>query len=302
MDSVIYTRARLGRDISIPLTIRSKEDYSILKDSSLDTILTNDVKDNITVDVIDMEKGVFAPVLASGLFPESITFDLYFRQRNLDNWETNDLKGWNEPFLLAAPKDIDAGGDLYAFAGFSENDIHYQKSKIKQSFIRIMFYDGKNPLTQKLLCYSTVFLDSNVMFRKYINEERNGITFTVRDRNYKYASSEGFYAYLFPDSQQSEKMGETIYMKIEFNHAGYGKTIPMMIPPVNKVIPAGFSSDGRLDIENYWNNLYIPIVVKRNGGTGTYMLPDDRILTSDDGSEVRFVLVEPRINNGDSQG
>ena len=33
----------------------------------------------------------------------------------------------------------------------------------------------------------------------------------------------GFYLYLFP-----EYIGKTIYMKVEFNHAGYGRTIPLV--------------------------------------------------------------------------
>ena len=43
------------------------------------------------------------------------------------------------------------------------------------------------------------------------------------------ASSEGFYLYMF--KEYSEKLTpKPIYMKIEFNHAGIGKTIPFIIP------------------------------------------------------------------------
>ena len=57
---------------------------------------------------------------------------------------------------------------------------------------------------------------------------------TVENKWLSNRTSEGFYLYLFPDGLFDENgdanTGRTIYMKAEFNHAGYGRTIPMMAP------------------------------------------------------------------------
>jgi len=51
----------------------------------------------------------------------------------------------------------------------------------------------------------------------------------VRDKYSTDTSSEGFYLYIF--KEYSEKLHpKPIYMKVEFNHAGIGKTIPFIIP------------------------------------------------------------------------
>lgn len=53
--------------------------------------------------------------------------------------------------------------------------------------------------------------------------------FTVQDKYQSNASSDGFYLYLWKDNE----IGVTpvdLYVKVEFNHAGYGRTIPMMMP------------------------------------------------------------------------
>ena len=37
--------------------------------------------------------------------------------------------------------------------GFTDEDVYYQKKKISKSFIRLSFYNNKNPLDQMLLFY-----------------------------------------------------------------------------------------------------------------------------------------------------
>ena len=62
-----------------------------------------------------------------------------------------------------------------------------------------------------------------------IEELRLSCQFTVRDKFQSDASSDGFYLYLWKDNE-SGVMPSDIYMKVEFNHAGYGRTIPFMMP------------------------------------------------------------------------
>ena len=148
----------------------------------------------------------------------------------------------------------------------------YQKSKLKKSFVRILFYDSRDIKTQKLLFYSTIFLDTGVLYGKYVNNietygyvSNNGnsgmtgidvnyeynpsneeISFnenkrlstrlTIRDKYNTDSCSEGFYLYLF-NSNLPMYIPNNIYMKIEYNHAGYGRTIPFIMPTDNLNYP-----------------------------------------------------------------
>lgn len=56
--------------------------------------------------------------------------------------------------------------------------------------------------------------------------------FTVSDKYQSNNSSEGFYLYLWKDNDNGV-MPTDIYLKVEFNHAGYGRSIPMMMPFVD---------------------------------------------------------------------
>ena len=52
---------------------------------------------------------------------------------------------------------------------------------------------------------------------------------TIQNKYKSDKSSEGFYAYIFRE-YSTELHPQNIYMKVEFNHAGIGKTIPMVLP------------------------------------------------------------------------
>lgn len=198
-----------------------------------------------------------------------ISFNLHFRTRD-DEWNVDESKDWNM-FDRYADFPIDAS-DLLGFLGFSTMDVYYQKSKIAKSFLRISVYDDINPSTQNLLYLGTVFMDEQKLFKRYMDsfgkkfvlfnatdnlsstsdmpgvfyepydDERKEMTFdedqrlsslmTVERRSVTDTSSDGFYLYVF------RELGEyltdvTMYMKIDFCHAGYGKAVPLMlVPPI----------------------------------------------------------------------
>lgn len=62
-----------------------------------------------------------------------------------------------------------------------------------------------------------------------INNKRLSSRFSVKNRYEDDTSSEGFYLYLFKEYSTNLRPRK-IYMKAEFNHAGYGRTIPFMMP------------------------------------------------------------------------
>lgn len=240
--------------------------------------------------------------------------------------------------------------DLLSYLGFSNNDVKYQKSKLKKSFLRISFYDSDNIANQNLLHTSTIFIDSGELFAKYVkninteeeykventvkniktgktyqkgsiidvneynslalkNENNqdddhkkkclnngeplavigtsltdketptvynvNGVRvnrepmrnekfnkknekvvidvdkgdlgdnigeferlrlssqFVVADKYSSKHSSEGFYFYTYK-TNDGGVFPNDIYMRVEFNHAGYGRTIPFMMPYIRK--------------------------------------------------------------------
>lgn len=209
--------------------------------------------------------------------------------------------------------------DLLSYLGFSNDDVKYQKSKLKKSFLRISFYDSDNIGSQNLLHTSTIFLDSGDLFAKYIkninteeeylkggdvfdkfeysnmdtdgqnmcipngsptavigssfiendtvtsygksglrvNREpmrKKGISvaegdlgdniddletlrlssqIVVTDKFSSKRSSEGFYFYTYKSNDNGVYPSE-IYMRVDFNHAGYGRTIPFMMPYITE--------------------------------------------------------------------
>ena len=70
-------------------------------------------------------------------------------------------------------------------------------------------------------------------------EYRLSSRFVIKDRNNSRRSSEGFHIYLWKDSTDGV-IPQDLYLKVEYNHAGYGRTIPFMMP---------YSDDG--DIKSF---------------------------------------------------
>lgn len=205
--------------------------------------------------------------------------------------------------------------DLIGFLNFTNNDIYYNKHKVSKSFYRLLFYDSKDPIEQKLLYYSTVFVDGTELLSKYLKQlmfmedspndvvinqiaennknvdvvfcENNDVgcrldtTITITNEYDKQRCSEGFNIYLFKEDVPDGNISKTIYMKVEFNHAGNGKTIPLIRIPTRE----------KLTIENFFEYLYIPIEIRKNG---------DKYIYTIEGAEytdgvVELCLFEPKL-------
>ena len=159
--------------------------------------------------------------------------------------------------------------DLVGLLNFTNDDIYYQKSKVGKTFLRFSYYDSIDPNRQMLLATSTVFMDEHTLFKKFIDNSRKNVnTYSLvsaeektRDLNKisvmselkdgnsavieeskrlssrfvitnKYdtdTSSEGFYIYMFKEYSENLHPRE-IFMKVEFNHAGIGTTLPFIKP------------------------------------------------------------------------
>ena len=212
--------------------------------------------------------------------------------------------------------------DLIGCLNFTDNDIFYKKKKVSQSFVRLSFYNSPDPIEQKLLYYSTIFIDATELYGKYVkqlmymedndlfNEKKNkdlnlnaAVVFcsggtrldtkmVITNEFDRTKSSEGFNLYLFAEDKNFnlENGEKTIYMKVEFNHAGNGKTLPMIMwPKVNgEYVP--------LTIDNFIENLYIPIKLTYINDRYVYYIPD---AYKNENGNIDLVLFEPKIDYED---
>ena len=330
---------------------------TVVNDES-DLVYAQRIMDAAIPDVIDMEKVKYSPHIdygEDGLKPAtSITFDFHFRKREeidkesqeaakaigfdldyspyLDGWNINPDSAatiwWNgmdyEEATFSPQKMaefVEASGkvsDMIGVLDFTDSDIMYRKSKVSKSFLRFSYYTSKDPVEQKLLYYSTSFLDTTALYGKFMKQfllrasllgkkelsvpivffdnnsasARLDTEIVIENEYNMMASSEGFNIYLFKDDAEKVDSGNTyrtIYMKVEFNHAGNGKTIPMIIWPHDD---NGYSA---LTVSNFMQNLYIPVRVQYIDEKYVYTIPD---AINEDGN-IRLVLFEPKLEYND---
>lgn len=306
----------------------------MFQEYQVNELFVNKIKNSIVPDFIDLEKIKYAPAfieensnktyLATGL-----TFNLHFRTRVSgetpygfeDTWHLNDaIETWNGNGIDDTPKTRENlysdenfvnSSNLIGYLGFTDDDIYNQKNRVKQSFIRLSFYDSDKPLTQNLLYYSTIFFDSGDLFGKYVkrkawleSEDKDfdhlvtpivwsptSITDTcsavtsqliVNDEYDMTRSGEGFNLYLFRQDAPIEQdvltendPQDIYYMKVEFNHAGFGRTVPLIRWPKEKDEKGNETGKPvKLTIENYLSNLYIKVRVALTEKGYVYTFPD----------------------------
>jgi hypothetical protein len=77
-------------------------------------------------------------------------------------------------------------------------------------------------------------------------------------------------------------------MKVEFNHAGIGKTIPMILWPKvnNEYIP--------LSANNFISSLYIPIQITYFNDRYVYYIPDAKNYMEN--GNISLILFEPKLD------
>jgi hypothetical protein len=213
--------------------------------------------------------------------------------------------------------------DLLGYLNFTDNDVYYRKKKVSQSFVRLTFYTSPDPVEQKLLYYSTIFIDATTLYGKYVKQllymEENGLfnpkknmgvnlnaaavlcsggtridtKMVITNEFDRTKSSEGFNLYLFAEDKNFnlENGEKTIYMKVEFNHAGNGKTIPMIMWPKDEggnYVP--------LTIDNFIESLYIPIKLTYINDRYVYYIPD---AYKNENGDISLVLFEPKVDYED---
>lgn len=292
-DSYIYY---LKNVLDVDFNIKEKFNVSFLKnDYYKDFYVENVINENIN-EIVDMEKQIFIPKLegyGSNSVVNEIKINLKIRERN---------HGWNSTLLEDTwYGDKDNRMTTITDIGFDDSDIKYQKSSLKKSFIRLSFYDTPHRGNQKLLYYSTVFLDSNKIFNDYYsNDKKSDLEFIIKNSFDYNACSEGYYLYLFPKLAKKDTP-TTIYMKIEFNHAKYGKTITFVLPSDDnyKNGYTNSNSQGTEGIEKLFNDLYVKVNIMYDSANNKYVwyIPDIKKskINDYDNKRITMTLYEPIV-------
>lgn len=338
-----------GYSIDIPmgtfLAVNGRQE-ELLRDNYVEEEINKAIPD-----IINMEKNAYIPVIKVSdeeyVRVEEIEINLHFRERNGTDWLVVEKGFWNGyPAAEDGSPEVDKGyeegtveyqnsgeeqyrerqSDLLGFLGFSNSDVRYQKSALKKSFIRMLWYDSNRQGGNNLLCTSTVFMDSGTLYGKLVKhtdgvyrkpvydnetgeylEMRNvtGITvdtepvyytkndgtdvgllpnedntddgsfdysaykrddsidndfvekrrlssrITIKDKYNEKASSEGFYVYLFAQDDP-HLQHKDLYMRVEFNHAGFGRTLPFMRP--NHIDPSTLENGKSMRIEEIFQD------------------------------------------------
>ena len=271
--------------VSIDIPFSSSFETNLYQMDLIKEKFVDKTKKEVINRIVDLERDVYYPSVYDNDYNYShdiytIKFNLHFREHRGEDWTVTNDSLWNGVENKSVNKDItdDNVSDLLMFLGFNNEDVRYQRNKLKKSFLRLSYYDSPNPANQNLLMYSTIFVNSGELFSKYarygeeegytlissdkegkyelstdkkgigvdkeydgfIEEKRLSSQFVVKDKNTSKSSSEGFYLYLWKEDETP--MPQDIYMKVEFNHAEFGRTIPFMMP-------YGENSDGEKTIK-----------------------------------------------------
>lgn len=339
-------------NVSVPISTDS-EWRNMFQDVLVNEKYVNEMISSLSTDPIDMEKIKYVPVYFDNEnnihLITGITYNFHFRQRKLateiehgmtlremerklfydEGWHIDvETDGWNEGFdswgMISDETMIDKLrlSDSLAYLDFTDNDVEMQKKKLSKSFLRLSYYNEKDPIEQMLLYYSTAFLDSGVLFGRYVKkkraaleakeqwdrdtdpkhiimksgateEERVSSQITIHDEYDLTQSSEGFNLYLFAEDAPEINSAKTIYMKAEFNHAGYGRTIPFIK-----------AFDKKITIENYLTDaLYIPVqighFVGENYDIYGYVVEPDELGVMLEDDNLIFNLFESKIELSD---
>lgn len=273
--------------VSIDIPFSSSFETNLYQMDLIKEKFVDKTKKEVINRIVDLERDVYYPSVYDVNYNYShdiytIKFNLHFREHRGDDWTVTNDTLWNGVEDNRINKDItdDNVSDLLMFLGFNNEDVRYQRNKLKKSFLRLSYYDSPNPANQNLLMYSTIFVNSGELFSKYarygeeegytlisfdedgeyvlstdkkgigvdkeydgfIEEKRLSSQFVVKDKNTSKSSSEGFYLYLWKEDETP--IPQDIYMKVEFNHSGFGRTIPFMMPYSE-------NSDGEKSIKSF---------------------------------------------------
>ena len=275
-------------------------------------------------EVINMERVQCVPSTNTrGSIATALTLNFHFRKRVEkevltsgdivydDGWHIDEESWWNGMEGDDIGEFMTASGrvsDMLGYIGFDDNDVFYRKSALSKSFVRLSFYNTNEVMSHSLMTYNTVYFsvgDIHGALLKQMRERNEGsITattsavftdvpessgrldtrLTITSEMDTTKSAEGFNMYLFK-SDIPQNSTTTIYMKVEFNHAKFGKTIPFL----------ALGNGQKVTVDNYLSALYIPVQIRYINDRYTYYFPT--AINNAAEKSITINLYEPRITD-----
>ena len=169
----------------------------------------------------------------------------------------------------------------YGGADFVNDDLLYRRNNLKESFLRLSFYDNNRANKAYKLIELTIYPE---FVNPYEILEDKPLTFKVSDMVLNPAGfSEGYLLY-YKKSDGALLTGKTIYMKAEFNNAKTGKVHKLMTQP------------GGVDATAVVENLFTDYELKRYlGDRYIYHIDDSQSNVTHTTDTIKIDLYEVKL-------
>lgn len=292
-DRGFCTKIRRSVDIgAVDIPFARAFDKGLHTESEILGMFYDEEKDRSKNGFVDMEKCCFSPVerREDGAFGtvERIVFSMNF----LDP----DGSGWNFERRNSATPVSDLLGEL----GFSDKDVRTRSRALRESCLRIAYYDSDNEGSQNLIGYSVAYMDADRMYDRFNRGQGGaaGIYHDIRiDDGRVLSMSVGAYKEYIPaagegvDAIEGRRLGARIevgnrassgvgregfcmymfydggvmdvYAKFDFYNAKANAMVPLMVPyVVNPRSAAERRLKSQADIAGDWDG----------GGYGTRLV------------------------------
>ena len=248
----------IGSGATINITLGS--DFFPVDNSELieDKFVNDEVKKSINP-IIDYKKVIFKPADKDWELLRKFKINLNFYVPSTIT----------PPPLLHRGSGSEPG--VYGDIGFVFDDVFCRTNRFVNSFIRLFFFDTPNSGTNSVLSITDIYnqvgkdQENEFGFTKPIDS--SPITFTIGDPILEPNEvNEGFQMYWYKDLVDNSPNGEyTMYMTLQYNHAGNGKIYTM---GASKSFNPHNITLSELEGEN--GILYLKVILKNHNGIYKY--------------------------------
>jgi hypothetical protein len=149
---VSFIQFNIGLDMNFDITLGRNDQWN--------TKFIEDEKQKAIGKIIDNERVRFEPFWKNS--------DGSFTQINHIKYQLIFLDNENKPNNWTDDKLIPENPTRFATLGFTDDDVKFQKMRLKKCFLRLSYYDDPNPTKQLLEHFNTVFVDTNLLYSKFI--------------------------------------------------------------------------------------------------------------------------------------
>lgn len=187
--------------ISVPLVLSSDLNNDLLREDLLRNYYCSEKEELALNKIVDLEKDIYTPVTSNGEDITTIEFNLHFRTRDTSkyngwariedrgqnwagdensnnnlysNWFITDCWPYNKEIRDGKINDVMRMSDLLGLMFFTTDDVKSKREKLSGSFLRLTYFDSRDPQKQNMLGTSTVYLDCDKLYNTISKNEKKG--------------------------------------------------------------------------------------------------------------------------------